>query len=88
MLFIIALMCSGCGTIIGHDDNEDSINNGVYRGVRNDYHWVADAVPETEMGTPIYCLDMPFSLVADTICLPYDAIVCMQNPNTEDSQAK
>ena len=84
--FIVAMMCSGCGTIISHNDEDhlsDTINHGVYRGVRTDYHWVADAVPETEMGAPLYCLDMPFSLVADTFCLPYDIVVVIQQPKTE-----
>ncbi|HEV2434518.1 MAG TPA: YceK/YidQ family lipoprotein [Verrucomicrobiae bacterium] len=91
MLFFVALMCPGCGTLTSHDDDQglsDSVNHGIYRGVRTDWHWVADAVPETEMGDPLYCLDMPFSFVADTLCLPFDAITAMQKSKTVESPAK
>jgi uncharacterized protein YceK len=89
---LLALLCSGCGTVASHSDYpeiEDAVGHGVYRGVRTDWHWVADAVPETEMGTPIYCLDMPFSLVTDTVFLPFDAAAALApqpQPSKSDGQ--
>ncbi len=75
MLSLIALLCSGCGTVAGHDDQGTmgGVTHGVYRGVRTDWQWIAHPKPETEIGIPLYCLDVPFSFVGDTLLLPFDA---------------
>jgi uncharacterized protein YceK len=78
----LALLCSGCGTMAGHDDTglSDGVNHGVYRGVRSDWQWITHASGETTLGVPVYFVDTPFSFVADTVCLPFDAITVMAKP--------
>jgi uncharacterized protein YceK len=67
----MALFCSGCGTITNHPDVGSVFYPGraAYGGVGMDW----------EMGTssqlgcgPWWFLDMPFSAVFDTLCLPGD----------------
>ncbi len=68
-------LLSGCGTIDGHDyaSNSAHVTHGVYRGVRTDWQRIAHPESDTGLAAPYYCLDMPFSLVADTLWLPLDA---------------
>ena len=90
VILSVTVMCSGCGTIAGHDDQGtmDGVGHGLYRGVRTDWQWVAHPEPETELGAPIYCIDMPFSFVADTLFLPVDSIVAMQKPEAGKTQTQ
>jgi uncharacterized protein YceK len=74
----LTLLCSGCGTVVAHDDkgqgDTGGVTHGVYRGVRTDWQWIAHAEPETSLGAPLWCIDMPFSFVFDTLLLPFDAM--------------
>src|SRR5437868_5582819 len=71
----LTVLCFGCGTIAGHDDQGTmgGVAHGIYRGVRTDWQWIAHSEPEVRLGAPLYCIDMPFSLVFDTLLLPFDA---------------
>jgi uncharacterized protein YceK len=79
MLSFVTL-CSGCGTIAGYDDQGlmGGVNHGVYRGVRTDWQWIAHPEPETQLGVPLYCIDMPFSFVVDTLLLPFYPVITKQ----------
>jgi uncharacterized protein YceK len=68
---LLAAFCSGCGTITNHPDETSTFypRRTAYGGVKMDW----------EMGTsnqlgcgPWWFLDMPFSAVFDTLCLPSD----------------
>jgi uncharacterized protein YceK len=82
-LWIAALLCltlgSGCSTIVSH-----SLSKGappVYAGTWMDSHFIKDASSEVSSDVPAAIvftyglIDFPFSLVADTLCLPYDLAV-------------
>ncbi|GEM_PF-5352859 len=86
---LLAAICSGCGTIASHDDQEVSggVYHGVYRGVRADWQWIAHPEPETELGVPFYCFDVPFSFVADTFYLPFDTITVMEKSDAKTNIA-
>jgi uncharacterized protein YceK len=90
MLSLLALLCCGCGTMAGHDDQGTmgGITHGVYRGVRSDCRWIAHPEPEETLGLPLVFIDVPFSLVADTFCLPFDAISVMGKSETNEPEAK
>jgi uncharacterized protein YceK len=62
------------------------VYSGVYRGVRTDWNWIAHGEPETRLGAPLYCIDMPFSFVFDTLYLPFDATGV--SPGTQQPEAK
>ena len=83
MLSVIVLACSGCGTVAGHDDwgTMGGVNNGVYRGVRTDWQWAAHPEPEASMFCWLYTLDMPMSLVGDTLYMPIDVVTTVQTPD-------
>ena len=85
MLSSATLMCCGCGFTAGHDDRGTmgGVDHGVYRGVRTDWQWIAHPEPETATGAPLYCVDMPFSFVADTLWLPFDAVAATKKPETK-----
>jgi uncharacterized protein YceK len=76
MLSLVSLLCSSCGTVAGHDDQGTmgGVDHGVYRGVRTDWQWIAHGEPEERLGWPLYLIDTPFSFVADTLLLPFDAM--------------
>ncbi len=60
----------------------DEFNEGIYPGVRCNAATLnavwTKADPADSGGrlfwTPILVVDLPFSIVADTICLPYDVL--------------
>jgi uncharacterized protein YceK len=89
-LSLFNLLCSGCGTIAGHDDQGTmgGVNHGVYRGVRSDCQWIAHPEPETILALPLVYIDLPFSFAADTLCLPFDTIAVMEKPEAEKPQEK
>jgi uncharacterized protein YceK len=72
---IALLLCSGCGTIITHaGSREAEMNvrrNGVYQGVRLDSYFITE---QSWIGAIYGVADFPFSLVADTLILPYDLV--------------
>ncbi len=82
-LFLIAglaLLVSGCSSVITHSmARASSPPPPMYMGgVRMDYLAVAES--ET-LGPQVYgVLDMPFSLVADVILLPYDLYADCRHP--------
>jgi uncharacterized protein YceK len=67
-------LCSGCGTIFTHIDDQ----GGVYSGVRTDGRLLATVddehhdIPVFSWVIPLSIFDMPLSLAADTLCLPID----------------
>ena len=80
-LWITAILCltlaSGCSTIVSH-----SLSKGApppaYAGTWMNSHLIKDAVSEVSSDVPAVVvftygvIDFPLSLVADTLCLPYD----------------
>lgn len=66
---LLAALCSGCGTIA----NQDNYDRGPYGGVVWDFE-MATGNTGSCMGFPIPCmiLDVPFSLVGDTLFLPFN----------------
>ena len=48
----LTVLCFGCGTIAGHDDQGTmgGVAHGVYRGVRTDWKWIAHSEPEVRLG--------------------------------------
>jgi uncharacterized protein YceK len=78
LLIIPILALTGCGTVINHigaGDREPQFNpkydpdGRPYGGVRWDLKpWSA----HDETGGTIFIVDVPFSLVGDTVMLPYD----------------
>ena len=65
----LALICSGCGTIANQEGDRKP-----YGGVVSIYRvgTFKDPPHGPPIG-PIFLLDMPFSLVGDTLTLPFDA---------------
>ena len=85
------MLCSGCGTIVAHTDQtglSGSVNHGLYRGVRTDWDWLNNAHGETSLGVPLYFVDMPFSLVFDTVFLPLDAILVAAKSEPVKTESK
>ena len=76
---VLLLLLSGCAAI------SSRVNNGAgrpYAGLRDDAHYLAHP-SEADMPflQPLNLLDMPFSLVVDTFCLPYDLMKHGSQPN-------
>jgi uncharacterized protein YceK len=78
----IVLPCAGCGTVENLQETVPTKNSTdvpwktIYGGVRSDctyFGWPVD--PDSSLLTMTYCftriLDIPFSVVGDTITLPY-----------------
>ena len=80
MFLLITLLCSGCGTIVRHYGSRGSCmsmrGEGVYQGTVTDCSVIA--APFTADRSwwllPLGLIDLPFSLAADTLILPYDLI--------------
>ncbi len=65
-LLIAAVAISGCGTLFqGHEDSGPAI----YGGIRFDVQSIAQA--EDAVDVLLMLTDLPFSLVADTVILPW-----------------
>ena len=76
---VLLVLLSGCAAI------SSRVNNGAgrpYAGLRDDAHYLAHP-PEADMPLlqPLNMLDMPFSFVVDTLCLPYDLMKHSGQPN-------
>jgi uncharacterized protein YceK len=70
-LLVVPLL-SGCAAI-----ESRNIDGGgrPYIGTRTDAYHVSHPAEADTMGEPIFCaFDLPFSMVIDTVCLPYDVI--------------
>ena len=75
ILLLLLVLCSGCGTIFTHSVSRDERETGVYQGVRFD----CEACHSDQ---PILCFlvfDLPLSLAADTLVLPYDITYSARN---------
>ena len=75
-LLVCVALCSGCSTVVSH-----ALSKGpppFYAGTWLDSHMIKDAGGEaaSDGGAALLLtygvIDFPFSLVGDTICLPYD----------------
>jgi uncharacterized protein YceK len=72
LYILLGMFCSGCGTIANHPDKGSVEYPGrvAYEGVRMDWETGKYIYP---IGYgPFSYLDMPFSAVFDTLCLPSD----------------
>lgn len=73
----LLLLSSGCGTMVSHfGDCGSTPPAGVYRGTRFDAACIAApfaSEPHVEL-LPVGLIDLPFSLAADTIILPFDIV--------------
>ncbi len=78
-LFAIALVCSGCGTVMNLEDKPTTYlrrypgteANRVYGGVRIDAERGCDLFDlDPLVATYVWAVDLPLSAVADTITLP------------------
>lgn len=64
-----AIALSGCSSMMSHTGGGEQ---GYYPGTRNSYKMLADG--NTSWGLkPLVALDMPFTVVADTLLVPWDA---------------
>ena len=75
----LLVLSSGCAAI------GTRVSNGAgrpYAGVQEDAYYLAHP-SEADMPAlqPLNVLDMPFSFVADTLCLPYDLVKHDGQPN-------
>lgn len=82
----LILSGSGCGTMLSHfGDCGSTPPPGVYRGTRFDAACIAApfaSEPHVEL-LPLGVLDMPFSLAADTIILPFDVADCSKRTKSK-----
>ena len=63
------VLLSGCSSMMSHTGGGEQ---GYYPGTRNSYKMLADS--DTSWGLkPLVALDMPFTVVADTLLVPWDA---------------
>ncbi len=66
ILLMLAMALCGCGTLFqGHEDSGPAI----YGGIRFDVQSIAQA--EDAVDVLLMLMDLPFSLVADTVILPW-----------------
>lgn len=78
-LILASLLLTGCGTITTlRDDRDPKVRTYVYSGVRMDCFVLKEiADPDTAyflpkwMAAPFVVVDVPLSVCADTVCLPY-----------------
>ena len=69
IIALISLFLSGCGTFASRDPFFNK--PGVYPATRFD----VDGIRELELPYPVFLvLDMPISLVTDTLLIPYDLL--------------
>lgn len=79
-----SVLAGGCGTICSYVDNGSLPANKrawIYSGVRFDVEMVRDK-PEVFSSRTIglFALDIPLSVCADTVCLPYSAVRAIVGP--------
>lgn len=80
LIFAVFIFCSGCSTIVMHSGNDPLVQGqgeGIYSGVRLDSAMLADRTNDgmkdpRPMVVGYSIVDLPFSTLADTICLPVD----------------
>lgn len=85
--------CSGCATIYTHchhDESNDPLQTGAYRGVRSDVDALKESGPLWDAG-PLFVLaffpviDLPLSAVADTFTYPFDLKHPKKASTTQDA---
>jgi uncharacterized protein YceK len=76
ILLLALVLYSGCGTIFTHTVARDERETGVYQGVRFDWECGTGG---DQLAGPLLILDLPLSLGADTLVLPYDIIYSARN---------
>jgi len=87
-LLLVALLLSGCGTIIdagnfaGSDQRLDSSGPHVYGGVRFDALMVADPGDKASSFAFLFFLDLPISLGMDTAFLLFTVPWALFGPET------
>ena len=84
IISLVALFsCAGCGTCITHGSMHGSLyGDGVYLGTTYDCTFVGASFSDEDSDwadTTFLVIDSPFSLVADTIILPFDLFGYMTN---------
>ena len=79
LILFLFLSFSGCSSLSYRTSKNNAISPGPYPGVRTDVEELGDSREDGEMESmadPIYNMvaffDLPFSFIADTLCLPYD----------------
>lgn len=69
LIVALSLMLSGCGTFLSRDPFFKQ--EGLYPATRFDF----EAIKETESPAPVFfALDVPLSIITDTILIPYDLV--------------
>jgi uncharacterized protein YceK len=91
---LLLCLLSRCGTIVAHQGFGGDMPCYVFAGVT----WDVKALGETSAPSqplevpPVFCFfDLPFSLAADTVVLPYDALMVTvggKRRNGEDRHPK
>lgn len=67
LLLVMTSLLSGCGALFGRHDG--AYSGGVYPATRFDFR----AMGSTPFPAPLlFALDLPFSLISDTIMIPAD----------------
>ena len=96
IMLLVLVFCGGCSTLLAHNsaktvkpgDPSYEYTRGVYRGARSDCLFMFANPKEPVNGnlrSLVFCfgfVDFPFSLVADTLFLPFDlASYSMNTPS-------
>jgi uncharacterized protein YceK len=81
----VLILCAGCGTATVHSHNYAEWPPHPYEGVQYDYHEFVIATSFQPYDTPsLLILDTPFSLIGDTLTLPYD--LCKHSKEHSEEQ--
>lgn len=75
MVFFLATSLSGCGTLLSLGLGDCS----PYSGVRADAEMMSEPGPDGTALAAAGIIDLPFSLVADTVLLPVTAICAISD---------
>ncbi len=95
LAFVCLVICSGCGTIIGRSGVGDMAYDvkipRYYPATFVDSRLIAESSPNTSAGArAFWCvggvIDLPISLVLDTLLFPYDA--CKSSKQTSSPVSK
>jgi uncharacterized protein YceK len=78
-LLLVCTTLSGCMSISTLDDGGSS---GIYRGVRGDMDCMRTALDGGGRAKGLFCeFELPFSLVLDTVFLPFTLIDTFRSPD-------
>ncbi len=85
----MTFLCTGCGTVLNvafgltKDRKIAFMTSGKtypYGGIILDASMIYDSSPLSPLTKPFFIIDMPLSLVGDTITLPYTIFAVMEEP--------